>query len=398
MTVSTRANWKDQVQADTSQRDFSSTNGPGSPGSPLSELSDENGSSPNTPSPSPSKTTRSHSQKDISPPRAELTANEDETENHPADDSSQPLADNTSAVSITSRDLTLTQSSYTHFLGEFSLSPTSSLSQSSASTNDDQIFIAASLLTPIGSRLTYYSNPLNWSLFRPESEKPSQILTENDIVQSLYLNASYANKRSILLLEDSRYIQNQVKKMFAIKPDSKMADYAHVLLQVAVLDRFVWSSLPLQTTDILRHASNSHSCDLPDHALSLIGHCKNWQKTLATAAANFLVHENPEKEPATLQTSNSQQCDAAVASLGMRLAVSKNDTLVNHVEQNFISAAIALRSLAEVNYNFLLFVNVLIIDNRSLLSVFSLSKTTWTRNESVLLVIATSAPGRLSQN
>lgn len=135
--------------------------------------------------------------------------------------------------------------------------------------------------------------------------------------------------------------------MFLINPNSKIPDYAHVQLQVALLDHFVWSSLPLQTTDIHRQASGSIARDLPEHALSLIESCHNWQKTLATAAANFLVHEKPDKDSG-LVNSATHQTDGTVVSLGMRLAVSKNDTLINHIEQNFVSAAIALRALAEV--------------------------------------------------
>ena len=126
-------------------------------------------------------------------------------------------------------------------------------------------------------------------------------------------------------------------------------------MQVAVLDRFVWSSLPLQTTDIHRHASITNPCAIPEHALSLISSCQKWQETIATAAANFLVHEKEIESPQP-NPSNCQQADGAVESLGLRLAVSKNDTLVNHVEQNLVSAAIALRALAEVSYSLLVFV------------------------------------------
>lgn len=351
MTVSTRANWKVLIQATSKsfQGNISSTD---VPDSPLSNVLDEEDSTLNTSS--SSTTTPSEDQTNPSPSNADLQSIQGSTENHSADITSPALTNNTSNNSVDSPAFSLPVSSYTDFLGEFSLLPASSWSPSTASKKDDQIFIAASLLMPIGSCLTYYSNPHNWSLFCPDSGKPSQISTEIDIIQSLYLNTSYANKCSILLLEDPKYISAQVKKMFMIKPDPKLANYAHILFQVAVLDCFAWSILPLQTTDIHRLASVSKPTDLPEHALSLISSCQNWQKTLVTAAQHFLVHETAETESANLQSSNSQQPDGAVESLGFRLMVSKNNTVVNHIEQNFISAAIALRGLAEVKYSVLI--------------------------------------------
>lgn len=349
MTVSTRANWKQQLEVNASKSTLATTDDPGSSPSDLSDLSDDEDSTTNAHSSAPtdpSKVEPSSSQPDTQP-----QSNKGHGGNHSSDPVSPGVVQNVSTDSVVRHNLSLGQSTYTDFLGDFSLLPTSTASPSATTTDDDQVFIAASLLTPIGSRLTYHSNPLSWSLFRPHSDKPSRILTEAHILQSLYLNASYANKRSVLLLEDPRYIEAQVKKMFITKPDSKLADYAHILLQVAVLDRFAWASLPLQTTDIHRHASESIASKLPENALSLIESCEEWQKVLATAAANFLVHEKPDKDSVPVNSS-AQQSDVAVVSLGTRLAVSKNDTLVNHIEQNFISAAIALRALAEVIFLF----------------------------------------------
>lgn len=339
MAVSTRANWKEQAHANSTQPNVETTN---DPGSPLTNPPDEDDATPDAPSPP-------------NIPPAEHTSNTPQTESKPIEDSNGNLqtqllppamANDATANDVSSRDLTLSQASYTDFLGELSLSPTSTQTPFAATNNNDQVFIAASLLTPIGSRLTYYSNPHNWSLFRPNSSRPLQIQTELHILQALYLNASYENKRSILLvLEDPKYIAAQVKKMFLTKPDSKIPNYAHVQLQVALLNHFAWSNLPIQSTQIHRLASASNSFDLPEHIRYLFTASQNWQKTLATAAANFLVHKKPEIGSGD---QNSPSSDAAIVSLGMRLAVSKNDTLVNHIEQNFISAAIALRGLAEV--------------------------------------------------
>lgn len=352
MPVSTRANWKEQVDDGSSQPSIAPTD----VSSPLSDPPDEDESFPDAPS--PPTTNPSEVEANASQTGAELESTESFNVNQPAAPISSPLTNDASVNNVGSHDLPLTQASYTDFLGELSLLPTSSLSPSAATTNDDQVFIAVSLLTPIGSRLTYYSNPLNWSLFRPHPDKPSQITSEADIIQSLYLNASYANKRSVLLLEDPRYIKAQVKKMFLTKPDSKQPDYAHVQLQVAVLDRFVWSNLPFQTTDIHRLAAASKSSNVPEHVLPLISSCQEWQKTLSTAATNFLVHETTENDSTRPSPSNDQQADGAVVTLGTRLGVSKNDSLVSHVEQNLISAAIGLRALAEVYLSLIFFAEI----------------------------------------
>lgn len=237
-------------------------------------------------------------------------------------------------------------SSYHDFLGEFSLFPTSA-EQASATTPAD---IAVSLFTPIGSRLTYYSNPLNWNLFRPESVCPARISTEPDIVQTLYLNSSYANKRSVMLLEDPKYMKTQGKKMFS---HSKRADYGHILLQVALLDRLVWCSLPRKTSSIRQNPDRPKKEDLPENenARSLLASCREWRSLLAKAATNCLTYDKLQSEPDAelARTATSLDPDEAVVSLGMRLAEAKNDAVVNIIEQNFISAAIALRALAEVS-------------------------------------------------
>ena len=120
-------------------------------------------------------------------------------------------------------------------------------------------------------------------------------------------------------------------------------------MQVTLLDCFVWSSLPFQTADICCHASKTKPVNIPEHAQSLITSCQEWQKTLATAAAHFLVYETAEMESELLTSTCLNGLDGAVISLGIHLTVSKNDTLINHIEQNFISAAIALCALAEVS-------------------------------------------------
>ena len=238
-------------------------------------------------------------------------------------------------------------SSYRDFLGKFSLSPTST-EQASATTPAE---IAVSLFTPIGSRLTYYSNPLSWNLFRPDSVSPTRISTEPDVVQTLYLNSSYANKRSVMLLEDPKYIKTQGKKMFSHTPDPKRADFAHVLLQVVVLDRLVWCSLPRKTSSIRRNPDRPKKEDLPENARSLLTSCQDWRSLLAQAATQCLTYDKLQNEPdpEIARTATSLDPDDAIVSLSMRLAQSKNDVIVNHIEQNFIAAAIALRALAEVS-------------------------------------------------
>ena len=139
--------------------------------------------------------------------------------------------------------------------------------------------------------------------------------------------------------------------MFSHKPDSKRADYGHVLMQVVLLDRFVWCSLPRKTSNIRRNSDCPEKEDLPENARSLLTSCWDWRSLLAQAATHCLMYDRlrNEPDPELARTVTSLDPDEAVVSLGMRLAQSKNDVVVNNIEQNFIAAAIALRALAEVS-------------------------------------------------
>lgn len=234
------------------------------------------------------------------------------------------------------------------FVGGFSLSPGADGPSSVTTNAGEGNVIAASLFTPMGSRITYFSNVLNWNRFQPDTNEFAGVTTEESIVQSLYLNASYANRRSVMLLEDPKRRTVQFKKMFSATPDPKQAEYSHVQLQVALLDRFVWCRLPLSTTHNRRLTSVGSIDDLPEHIQSLYNSCKQWQPTLASAAAHFLVHERIEADPAMIKAGDPADPSTAVESLGYRFAQSKNKVHVNHIEQNFIAAAIGLRALAEV--------------------------------------------------
>ena len=121
-----------------------------------------------------------------------------------------------------------TQLAYRKFLGGLSLSPASGSSQtasSSTTTTTEDDLIAVSLFTPLGSRLPYFSDPHRWNIFRPDSVPTTRIESESDIVKTLYLNASYANKRSVLLLEDPKYRGTHGRRMFLPDPDTNRADY-----------------------------------------------------------------------------------------------------------------------------------------------------------------------------
>ena len=257
-----------------------------------------------------------------------------------------------------------TQSAYRKFLGGFSLSPASSSSQtasSSTTTTTEDDLIAVSLFTPLGSRLPYFSDPHRWNIFRPDSVPTTRISSESDIVKTLYLNASYANKRSVLLLEDPKYRGTHGRRMFLPDPDTNRADYSHVLLQVALLDRAVWCSLPSTTSNVRCNPDRpKRGAVIPEHAHALLTACRDWQPHLARAATQFLTHENLSKnpDPELASTTTSLDPDGAVASLGLRLAQSQNSTVVNHIEQNFIAAAIGLRALVEVSTSLTFFSSV----------------------------------------
>ena len=362
MGVSTRNSWKLQVQSQSTDPS-PSHDGPdsGSPNSgslsTLSELEDDNANS------MAQSGLQDEARSPRSPPTEIVAASgmkaTDASEANPAAGGCASDAgsnENSSDDRVVSTEVgQVTQSAYHEFLGGFSLSPTSGSSQtassSSTTTEDDHIF-AVSLFTPIGSRLTYFSDPLHWNLFRPESVATTQISTESDIIKALYLNASFANKRSIMLLEDPKYLKTQGRKMFLPEPDLKRAEYTHTLLQLALLDRFVWCSLPRTTPNVRRNPDHPRKVDLlPEHARVLLESCRVWQSHLAQAATQFLTYDELSKnpDPKLARETTSLDPDGAVVSLAMRLAQSQNDVVVNHIEQNFIAAAIALRSLVEVS-------------------------------------------------
>lgn len=365
MAASTKKRSKGQIRVKSSNKSQTARTRP----THESETDDGNASDASALTPLPEEITPPE---DDVPPSNEPTTSSDSVESQPATHSNVTPAISTDANGtehashapdstmneengdtngFSSHQLIQNQTSYQNFLREFLLSPTSEQPSATTATPDENIIIAASLFTPIGSRLTYYSNPANWSLFRPKERNPTQILIEDDIVQTLYLNTSYANKRSVMLLEDPRYFQAQIKKMFLTAPDSKHADYHHIQLQLALLDRFVWSRLPMNT-NIHRLPSRAKPSNLPESVQSLFKSCREWQSTLATAASNFLVYEDVSNDTKVTEKTKLQGPDNAVISLGTRLAQSKNGVAVNHIEQNFIAAAIALRGVAEVNtYN-----------------------------------------------
>ena len=152
-----------------------------------------------------------------------------------------------------------------------------------------------------------------------------------------------------MLLEDPKHIKTQGLKMFVATPDPKRPEFSHLLMQVALLDRLVWCCLPWEVSNIRRNTAHPKKDGPPENAQSLITACQDWQSTLAHAAIHILTYEKAENDPELVKTTTSLGPDSAVNSLGLRLAQSKNGVLVNHIEQNFISAAIALRALVEVN-------------------------------------------------
>ena len=244
---------------------------------------------------------------------------------------------------------------YREFLGGFSLSPASSsqaASSSSSSTTTEDEFLAMSLFTPIGSRMSYFSDPHRWNLFRPDADTTTRISTESDIVKAIFLSTSFASKRSLLMLEDPRSFKTQGKLMFLLQPHSKRADYAHIQLQTALLDRLVWCSLPRTTPSVrVNQGCSKKRSALPEPAQELLAACQKWQGHLASAATQILTYDWLSKKPdANLEREiTSLDPNSAIVSLGMRLSQSKNNVTVQTIEQNFIAAAIALRALVEVS-------------------------------------------------
>ena len=277
MGVSTRNSWKLQVQSQSTDQG-PSHDGPSS-GSPnsgslstLSELEEENANS----------MAQSDLQDEARSPRSPpieivATSGTKATDAPEADSAAGGCTLDTGSTKESSHDGVVstevaqaTQSAYRNFLNGFSLSPASSSSQaasSSSMTTTEDDLIAVSLFTPLGSRLTYFSDPHRWNLFRPDSVATTRISTESDIVKILYLNSSYANKRSLMLLEDPKYLKTHGRRMFLPEPDTNRAEYSHILLQVALLDRAVWCSLPRTTPNVRCNPDRpKNGAVIPEHA------------------------------------------------------------------------------------------------------------------------------------
>ena len=373
MGVSTRKSSKRQADSQTTDQGPSyngSGNSSGTPHSgslsPLSELEEDQANSTAQPD------TQDEARSPRSPPIEIVAASGTKaTDASKADSAAGGCAVEAGSTEDSSHDGVVstevaqaTQSAYRKFLGGFSLSPASSSSQTTSTTTmttTEDDLIAVSLFTPLGSRLPYFSDPHRWNIFRPDSVPTTRISSESDIVKTLYLNASYANKRSVLLLEDPKYRATHGRRMFLPDPDTNRADYSHILLQVALLDRAVWCSLPSTTSDVRCNPDRpKRGAVIPEHAHALLTACRDWQPHLARAATQFLTHENLSKnpDPELASTTTSLDPDGAVASLGLRLAQSQNSTVVNHIEQNFIAAAIGLRALVEVSTSLTFFSSV----------------------------------------
>ena len=211
--------------------------------------------------------------------------------------------------------------------------------------------VAAFLFTPLGSSLCYNSNPLMWNKYQVTSPQILGSLDREKLVQSLYLNTTFACARAIQSLENPALVALQSRKMFTPIANKVQHEWLHVLMQGQSLDRCVWATEPWVLEDDFLANSAPDMESVPAGFRGFYCSCQEWHNVVAEASNHFTVHEDMVNEGNLKYTVEGRQDanDTAVTSLARRLAQGKNAEKITIIENNFTAAALGIRALVEVS-------------------------------------------------
>lgn len=205
----------------------------------------------------------------------------------------------------------------------------------------DGFVLAAYMFIPLGARANYYLSPAQWRRFRLEDVAIPDLSDAAHLVHCLFLNTYYCNARAMENLK----IATEAKNMFNKEQYNNLT--IHNVLQTLVLDRFVFAQIELKQAEPNIRPNDHLSSSIDEMTggfKSLWKKITVWPELLWEAAQHIRSSENLKDHPR-----RKSKTFSVLSSLGERLAETKNASRVNHMEGNFIGAALGLLALGVVS-------------------------------------------------